>query len=382
MTYFGPMEDVSFGIPGNNFDYDAFKLWIERQQLNFTKSISIGGDLVSANWDGARPPALSAVDSAATVGFAFDSSEGASQLMGNMFLGGDLTLLSGGLFKTAASGDRIEIGGSQAFISLYDAVEGLVGQIGWAASGFGTNDLTIENQSGLGNIELHAAGIIELNAAGSAGFGVMITDVTPAGGSPGKPFYVAAATGNTGFGFVVIDQTGADSPTWAFALDQDTGISRPATNQLGIVAAGENQAYWTDGGSGSAMFLRDGLTDVGNHETLRLDRGTGTTMKAVGYFSSWAEGKSDIVPLLESPRFPGLDIIDKLGAVDFERKSTKQREWGFLLDQFKETDDNLRYLTTKGDEWGYSPDEFAINAVLWEAVKDLRGRVSVLEGVN
>lgn len=133
-------------------------------------------------------------------------------------------------------------------------------------------------------------------------------------------------------------------------------------------------------GSASSLWLLDGLTDVGNHETLRLDRGTGTTTKAVGYYSSWAAGKDDILPLDTSPRFPGLTVIDQISPVDFQRKSTGQREWGFLLDDFKALSDDLRYLTTKGDQWGYSPDEAAISAVLWQGLKDARQRIAALEG--
>jgi hypothetical protein len=125
--------------------------------------------------------------------------------------------------------------------------------------------------------------------------------------------------------------------------------------------------------------MRDGLADVGNHETLRMDRGSGTIIRDVGYFSSWEfdpdtgeRRKEDLILLRHSPRFPGTSIIDQIEMIDFRRVSTGEREWGVRLDQLKELDDNLKYLTTKGDRWGYSPHEIAFIAVLWEAVREIR----------
>lgn len=89
LKYFPAVEDKAFGI-GDKFNYDSFKLWIERQQFNFGYSFTVGGDILSSNWDGASPLDLSASDSAATAGFALDSSEGAIQTVGNVYVGGEL----------------------------------------------------------------------------------------------------------------------------------------------------------------------------------------------------------------------------------------------------------------------------------------------------
>lgn len=106
-NYFPPLpQQKAFGIDG--FDPDAMKRWIEGLQLSFRKAITIQGDLVSSNWDGAEPLDLSSVDTVATAGFAFDSSAGSAQFEGDLFLGGTLEL-QGGTFRTALSGQRIEI---------------------------------------------------------------------------------------------------------------------------------------------------------------------------------------------------------------------------------------------------------------------------------
>lgn len=141
-----------------------------------------------------------------------------------------------------------------------------------------------------------------------------------------------------------------------------------------------------NGGSSSSVYIRDGLSDVGNVETLRANRGTGSGFVPIGYYSSWmtdpltgAKAKQDIVDLEDSPRFPGIDIIDQLSPADFERVSTGQREWGVILDQYKELGEDLRYLTTQGDEWGNAPDEMAHISLLLLAVKDLRSRLAAVE---
>ena len=199
---------------------------------------------------------------------------------------------------------------------------------------------------------------------------------------------------------------------WFGSDDPDLGATRTLAGMVGraketyagtgdygmsimVVSHENNDSTWYRtvelwAGYGSGLAIKEDFTDIGNHETLRGDRtASGTDVTEVGYFSSWEYDldtgelrKRDIVPLVESPRFPGLDIIDKIDMIDFERISTEQREWGVNLNEVRDLSDDLRYLTTKGDAWGYSPDEMAFIAVLWEANKDLRKRVAILERKN
>lgn len=75
--YFGPLTQDAFGVEG--FNYDKFRQWLEGQPLNFKRSLSIQGDLLSSEWDGTTPLDLSTVDTGASAGFALDSSVGAAQ---------------------------------------------------------------------------------------------------------------------------------------------------------------------------------------------------------------------------------------------------------------------------------------------------------------
>src|SRR5690606_26696708 len=121
---YDPTNETGWGIFGDgsaSFYGDVF----------FGKNAIFQGDLYSSNWDGTIPLDLSVVDTGATAGFALDSSVGSAQFMGDLFLGGNVTLISGGVFQTASGTERLEITGSEAqSIKFYDN-DLTVGMVGW-----------------------------------------------------------------------------------------------------------------------------------------------------------------------------------------------------------------------------------------------------------
>jgi hypothetical protein len=142
----------------------------------------------------------------------------------------------------------------------------------------------------------------------------------------------------------------------------------------------------------STLQMRDGLTDIGAHEILRINKGTGTTMQVIGYSSSRAVD-------LETGRHLKTDLIkakhggDVLGWIDridptwFQKTQTLEAlgsvdgkggwDFGFVLEELAEVSP---YLTSKpGEAVGFTPDELALIAVLWESNRDLRARVKSLE---
>ncbi len=134
----------------------------------------------------------------------------------------------------------------------------------------------------------------------------------------------------------------------------------------------------------SVLELRDNLTDVGNHEALVLNKGTGTTLQKVGYYSSWAHTKTDIKNL-SNPRNPwwkrewfmDIETISsrkkKVGAF---RGQEDMRTLSFLMDNLIE---HTNLLTTKGIRVGDSPDLHAILAVTVDYVQHLEHRLANLE---
>lgn len=58
-------------------------------------NVTVRGDIESGNWDGVSPANLALMDTTATVGFYLDSSVGAAQFMGDVFIGGDLKITDG-----------------------------------------------------------------------------------------------------------------------------------------------------------------------------------------------------------------------------------------------------------------------------------------------
>ncbi len=77
----------------------------------------IGNDYLSSNWDGTIPVNLTTADTGATVGFAWDASLGSAQLMGNMWVGGDI-------FVGDITGINVKIDGSSGIISFIDDNDG------------------------------------------------------------------------------------------------------------------------------------------------------------------------------------------------------------------------------------------------------------------
>lgn len=183
-------------------------------------------------------------------------------------------------------------------------------------------------------------------------------------------------------------------PLYSFDGDSDSGIARLGTNQMGLIAGGNAIALaagsglhvgWSGTTTGSGLYIWDLFTDIGNHETLRANRGSGSGTTNVGYFSSWINDpdtgelrKDEILPVAESPAWKR-EYFKELRPIYFRRISTGEHELGFGLDNFKEIDDSLKYLTTKGDSWGYSPDEFALLAVTVDYVQHLEERLVRLE---
>src|SRR5690606_12661718 len=80
---YDPTNETGWGIFGDgsaSFYGDVF----------FGENAIFQGDLISSNWDGNYPAHLVSRDSSATEGFYLDSSTGAAQFMGDLFLGGSL----------------------------------------------------------------------------------------------------------------------------------------------------------------------------------------------------------------------------------------------------------------------------------------------------
>ena len=109
MGFWDPMPPVRPELPTRR------ELFIDIEVLG---GVRVGGDIISANWDGAIPLALSSADSGATAGYGLDASAGAGQFMsifaeggqiGNLDIVGNLTFDTGGVFRSDSTGSRIEM---------------------------------------------------------------------------------------------------------------------------------------------------------------------------------------------------------------------------------------------------------------------------------
>ena len=162
------------------------------------------GDFWSQNWDGAIPANLATEDATATAGGYFDASLGTLQLENDLFVGGDLTLSSGG---TATFTGNITVGGTSEFtgdVTLgANLTVGTDGVVRTAASGQRI-ELTEEDQDRIrfytGDDFEAISGIVRSNTAGASGstmqLGLMVHAPITTGDSSGTFFLLQSESEN------------------------------------------------------------------------------------------------------------------------------------------------------------------------------------------
>lgn len=185
-------------------------------------------------------------------------------------------------------------------------------------------------------------------------------------------------SGVTGYPVMAIASNAEGAPGWTFASDTDTGMYRPAANTLGFTAGGDDVVRMIDGGSGSSLFVQDGLTAVGDVETLRMNRGSGTGLVAVGFHSSSEAHKKEITPLRNSPLW-SLDKFRQIRPVTYRRKggpNADMREFSFTVEQLEGI---TPFLTTNGEKRGGSVSYTGMMSVIVDFLQHLDERVLALE---
>ncbi len=198
------------------------------------------GDIYSSAWNGTIPADLSSLDAGATAGYYLDSSVGSLQLEGDLFLqgdlnvGGNITMTSGGVFRTAASGARIEM--AEGFVDRLKFFSGAAGEVANAQIIAGTNpslDITGPTSTGGG-----APANISLSANGA---------------DPGHILLVGQQLSSNGT---------AALPTYTFNGDPDTGFYRISADILGLATNGVVRNRWTTThlGSNAAGFSATNTT--------------------------------------------------------------------------------------------------------------------------
>lgn len=172
-------------------------------------SVIVRGDIESGNWNGASPANLSSVpDAAATAGFYLDSSAGAAQFEGNIWVGGNLIMDGSGVFRTGpTTAARVSIpAGGSAIQFLAPSASTFVVQRSTAPSG---GDGLV--------VGLTAGSQIEFDDVGGV--------------------YVPDPIINSG-GLSTIDGTAV--PAYAFLRSESTGLYRTTTNTMALRCGGSN----------------------------------------------------------------------------------------------------------------------------------------------
>ena len=112
-------------------------------------NVVVRGDIESGNWDGTSPANLATIDAGATVGFYLDSSTGAAQFMGDIFLGGNLQVSDDTDIVFGADADATIgfLSGTSALQVSADSLLSLVGGVNLSMSAAALVDLIGANGS-------------------------------------------------------------------------------------------------------------------------------------------------------------------------------------------------------------------------------------------
>ena len=223
-------------------------------------NVTIRGDIISGNWDGADPANLATADGTATAGFYLDSSVGSAQFMGDMFVGGNVDIIQDeGFIIVGPVDDRMLLTSETDRYRLVDAGTDTFANTviefdqDWSVAGITTNAViaAYDGQS-LGNPYLFVAGPhrgTDIADASHLTLGIRegtfetlafltADEITLSPGSSG-----VSVTGDLYADSISLDAGSAGAPTLTFTVDPDTGIYRKQANYLGFSTAGVEQWF-------------------------------------------------------------------------------------------------------------------------------------------
>lgn len=373
MTTWDPLPPVTPELPtkgGKFIDIEIFG------------SLSLGGDIISANWDGTTPLNLASADSGATAGFALDSSEGAIQVqklfaeggeIGSLDIVSNITLATGGVIRTASSGERIEITRTDK-----DRIRFFTGDNFEEVSGIVRSDVrgTDGTTRQLGTL------IFAPFTTGDTGSTVISilsesendSSIPPqiliqyGGGSSQTPEFKLGSS----FKLMIEDGTAA-LPSLTFNSDVNTGMFLASPDLIG----------WSTGGAERIIIRAASFTP-------RPDNAMNLGTSGQRWVDVWAvDGsintsdaaeKKNIGPL----RFDATRFVKLLQASQFKRKGRKRWHTGFTAQDVKATLDTMNldlavYISPDVGPSGLRPTELI--PILWEATDQIEDRITVLENI-
>ena len=177
------------------------------------------------------------VATSATISGAITATSGT---LSTLSVDGTLTLVSGGLFRTAASGQRIQMGLGSAFMSVFDA-GGTVGTVGETGG-----DFLIASAAGSQLIIDSVDSSVFIGVASDTQWELDPTANVIIGFAGGTEKLRVTTTGiesaqTTGAAHIRSAAGAEATPTYAFFGDLDTGMYRIGANNLGFAIGGSGQ---------------------------------------------------------------------------------------------------------------------------------------------
>lgn len=202
------------------FMREEFLRWLQRQSVQFA-NLTVTGDIKSSNWDGASPANLASVaDPLATMGFYLDSSVGAIQIAGPIYIGRD----DRGHIKAYATG--VNVFGLD-FIDDDLASAASININGDAAAG--------------ADLALHSTGTVGVSAVGGLYINNVARDIFLA-----EPTRLMANDGSTGNVEIFPKGTLITMTTAVDAADQTVSSSETIYDTQTIAVDHANQPVYVD----------------------------------------------------------------------------------------------------------------------------------------
>ncbi len=329
-----------------------------------------GNDILSSNWDGTIPVDLSGgADGGATAGYALDGSAGAAQFQtiyaesgefGNFDILGTLTMGAGGVLRTAASGQRLEL--AESFgdrINWYtaDASESSPGTLfGFYAGAAGTGHLQLNLHSPQ-NTTRSTQTRLELKAQSASGASGPEVTVYATGTYNIQP--VARFVD-----FIMRVDDGTESaPGFAFNSSIATGMYLLGANILATATGAGTRMYWDVNGTHLVT-----LGTTGSAANLFADTALGNRIKRST--ASSRAYKTDIQPLTNPPIVHASTFHYIPGYVDDDPKG-KVMHYGFIAQDVQAAlgDDSVTYN-----------EDGSVDDYNWKhIIATLEARIAILE---
>lgn len=312
-------------------------------------NVTVRGDIASGNWNGADPANLVTRDTTATTGFYLDSSVGAAQFAGDVFIGGDLIQYGSSLFTTGETDStRIEFhteaGDSSQIRINYYVDDGSLIQAHQDKIEVTTSS-SAERRWYFGNPTYSTGNVFEIVYGSTAGMALNLKN------GDSNPSYVRIGAGGT-----------AAVPTYGWY--GITGYGMNYTSSELQLSAGSSYRFKI---TPSGIYYINRPSTTSSAANLWLDSSTGQIKQSTSARRYKRDIDYDVVHLANY----------RLKPATFYSKNDKKSFIGFIADDLEDVDSRLATYDNNGKVEAF--DTNAVLAVMAAKINRLEEQVAELK---